>query len=198
MSGLKAVLFDGDGVTIIPSEPFSIQYAKAHGLEPTALDPFIFGDFQQAMIGKADLRDLLETQRALWQWKGPVDDLIHQWCEAENHPNLPLVELIGKLREQGTRCYLATNQEQHRTKFIREHMFPDVFDAIFSSAELGAMKPSEAFFRAVLGKLAMEGIEMSQITFFDDSQKNVAAAEAMGIQSHLYTSLEDVQPLLKR
>src|SRR5260221_7681173 len=95
MSEIRAALFDGDGVTILPSAPFSVQYAIQQGLDPKVLDSFTFGDFQQAMVGKADL---LENHRGIWRWNDPVDELIQLWCEAENHPNVPLVELIKELR----------------------------------------------------------------------------------------------------
>ncbi len=127
----RAVLFDADGVTIIPQAPFSVQYAAAHGLDPKVLGTFFDERFGEALIGKRDLKELLEERRALWQLQGSVEDLLKQWFAAENCRNEELVTLIQNARKNGIPCYLATNQEKYRTQFIKETMFPGVFDAIF-------------------------------------------------------------------
>lgn len=90
------------------------------------------------------------------------------------------------MRTQGIRCYLATNQEKFRTAYIKNVMFPNVFDGIFSSCEIGAIKPSKDYFQAILGKLKLDGIMTDQIQYFDDNQTNVDAANLLGIQGHLY------------
>lgn len=196
MSEVKAVLFDADGVTITPSEPFSVQYANERGFDPATIQPFFSGDFQAAMIGKADLKDLLERHRDTWHWDGDVEELMQRWFNAENHPNTKLVELITNLRKQGLRCYLATNQEKYRTSFIRNTMFPDVFDDVFSSAEIGATKPSEAYFNEILGTLAVDGIKADEVAYFDDSEGNVQAASRLGIKGYVYSDDTDVKAIL--
>lgn len=47
MTRLKAILFDADGVMIIPGELFSRQYARQRGFDPQMLQPFL-----AALFGK--------------------------------------------------------------------------------------------------------------------------------------------------
>lgn len=196
MNEVKAVLFDADGVTIIPSEPFSMQYARAKNFDPKTIEPFFAGDFQQALIGKADLKELIKEHRDIWHLEGSADDLLSQWFAAENHPNTKLVKLIKQLRKRNLHCYLATNQEKYRTAFIRKVMFPATFDGIFSSAEIGAVKPSRDFFEAVLAKLATQNISARQVAYFDDNERSVEAAKVLGIHGYIYTNIGDVEHVI--
>jgi putative hydrolase of the HAD superfamily len=196
MSKTKAVLFDVDGVVAIAGVPFSVRYATEQGFDPSVLKPFFSGVFQQALVGKADLKDLLENNRDMWRWNGSIDDLMLRWLGSGDTPNAELIELIAKIRGQGLSCYLATNQDKYRTAFIREVMFPEVFDDIFSSAEIGFTKPSKEFFDSILKKLATCNIKASEIAYFDDERKNIDAALSLGIRSYLYANVSDVSDVL--
>ena len=54
-SKLKAILFDADGVCIIPKETYAAQYARDHGFDLKELLAF-WDDFQSPMKGNAALR----------------------------------------------------------------------------------------------------------------------------------------------
>lgn len=195
-SKIKAILFDADGVTIAPDELFAVRYARQNNLDAEAIQSFFKGDFYDATIGKADLKELLEKHRETWGWQGDVSELMQLWFEGENHPNTELVEITRTLRSQGIRCYLATNQEKYRTAYIRDVMFPNVFDGIFSSVELGVAKPAEEYYRLVLAELAKEGMQAEEVAYFDDSQTNITVATKLGIKGYLYTRVADVKRAL--
>ncbi len=72
-------------------------------------------------------------------------------------------------------------------------MFAGVFDDVFSSTEIGALKPSADYFTSVLSSLASQGIIPSEIAYFDDSQRNVEAARVVGIASYLYRNVSAVK-----
>ena len=193
MQTIKAILFDADGVAVLPAEPFSVQYAQEKGFDPKELSEFFSAGFPKAMIGQADLAELLEEYRDAWHLDGTPEELLTYWCEKENHPNQELVTVIAQLRQNGIKCYLATNQEKHRTAFLRSTMFAGVFDEILSSAEIGAMKPSQEYFDAVIEVLKNDGIAKDEAIYFDDSQKNVDAALRAGIASELFHDVEQVE-----
>ncbi len=195
---IKTVLFDADGVTITPIEPFSVQYAKLHGLDPKVLSSFFDAHFGEALVGKRDLKELLEAKRELWAWKGPIEDLLTNWFEAENHNNQELLIFIHQLRANGLPCYLAMNQEKYRSKYINEVMFPETFDFIYSSADIGFKKPDPIYYQHIIKELQNAHIiqEPSEIVYFDDSVSNVRAAKDLGLQGHVYTSVEQVKKVL--
>lgn len=192
---LKAILFDADGVCIIPKETFAAQYARDHGFDLKELLAF-WDDFQSPMRGEADLKDILKRHRKAWRLTGDIDNHINEWFNAENKPDVELVGLIQELRKSGIKCYLATNQEQYRAAFIKEEMFVNVFDDMFFSFEIGEVKPSKNYFSAVIKKLADQEIELEHVAFFDDRPENIQAAQAVGIPSYLYKNLQDVKSIL--
>lgn len=195
---IKAILFDADGVTITPAEPFSVQYAKLHGLDPKILSSFFDTHFGEALIGKRDLKELLEAKRELWAWKGPIEDLLTNWFEAENHKNQELLVLINQLRQNNLPCYLAMNQEKYRSLYIKEVMFPETFDFIYSSADIGFKKPDPIYYQHIIKELQNAHVihEPVEIVYFDDSVSNVQAAKDLGLQAHVYTCVEQVKKVL--
>lgn len=191
MSTTKAVLFDADGVIVRPEKLFSHQHAQTHGFDPAEITPFFQGDFQDALVGRADLKDLLEKNRGVWRFDGTPDDLMAQWFQAEHVIDDALVEEVKKLRKLGMHCFLATNQEKYRAKYLEEEMFPGVFEHVYSSAILGVKKPSEEFYAKILDELAAEEIQPEEVVYLDDDAENVEAAKRLGIRAVLYRNIDD-------
>jgi putative hydrolase of the HAD superfamily len=188
MSEYKAAIFDADGVIVIPQKMFSRHYAEQHGLDPESFQVFFTGEFSDAITGKADLKDLIRKHKATWHWDGDPQELLDMWFSAENHTDKAVLDIIKQERAKGLPVYMATNQEKYRAKYLREVMFPNVFDEVFVSSEIGYMKRSPEFWVALLGKLATDipGIKPDEVVFFDDSQDCIDGAKAAGITALLY------------
>jgi HAD superfamily hydrolase (TIGR01509 family) len=197
MSNFEAVLFDADGVSILAPGPFSYHYAEQQGLPRDSIEPFFGGDFQLALSGEADLKDLIVKNNNLWHWESDPQELLDLWFEYENCPNTELAELIRKYREE-IPVYLATNQERHRAKYLREVMFAGVFTDVLASAEVGYRKKQPEFWQVALAKIALKvpDITPSEIAYFDDEQKIVDVARSVGINAHLYEGIEQVKRIL--
>lgn len=192
MNKPKVAVFDADGVTVLAPEPFSRIYARQNGRNPDEMESFFAGPFQDALTGKRPIKDLINEYVDIWQ--GDPDQLMPKWCEAENYPNQELIELIvNQLKLQGIICALATNQETYRLKFVKEVMFPGVFDVVFASCEMHCLKPSAEFFATMIKSLHKYTSQTKEIIYFDDSLRNVAAANACGIKAVVYQSVEQVR-----
>lgn len=196
----KACLFDVDGVLAIPKEPFSRSYARKYGLDIAKFPDFFKGEFHDALIGKADLRDLIRKHNDTWQWDGDINELLLTWFTAEHVRNEPLLKLTTRIRKTGIPCFLATNQEKHRVKYIEEQMFPGEFDGVFASAHIGTVKPDEKFFKKVISDIQNKysGIEPADIIFFDDSPEHITGAKACGLDAHLYQTYKPAAKLLSQ
>lgn len=197
---LKAIMCDADGVLIIPPERFSKRLEREHGILESLTKQFFDHPFQKCMIGENDLKDALKPYLDDWGWKKSVDDFLLYWFESENYPNNELLEHIGHVRDAGVKCYLATNQEEYRTEFIRLNMgFDSKLDGIFSSAYATAKKPNVLFWAYCYSWIANDlgttesniVLAPSHIMYFDDAQNNVDEACLYGFKSHLYNGLED-------
>lgn len=198
MGEIKAALYDADGVVIVPQKLFSRQYAEKYGLDPASFQAFFTGEFSDAVLGKADLKDLIRKHNDIWHWDGDPQELLDMWFEAENHTDEELLAIIKQQRESGLPVYMATIQERYRAKYLREIMFPGLFDGIFVSSEIGYMKKDPEYWAAVLGKLALDvpGIKPNQVIFFDDSQDSIDGASQAGISAHLYENAEQIRTIL--
>jgi putative hydrolase of the HAD superfamily len=188
----KCILFDADGV-VINTEVFSSQYQKQFGVSNDEMLPFFKGIFQECLVGKADLKEAVLPYLPAWKWNGTVDEFLEYWFRAEHHIDERMLELIKALKDKNIKCYLATKQEKYRTEYMRSKMgFNDVFDGIFSSADIGHKKPEREFYEFILKWIEKtDGFKKEELFFVDDSKENVDSAIDCGINSWLYTDFDD-------
>jgi putative hydrolase of the HAD superfamily len=90
--------------------------------------------------------------------------------------DVAMQDLIRALRRAGLRTAMLSNS-WGGGDYPRE-LFPELFDAVVISSEVGMRKPEERIF-----KLAAEllGLEPAECVFIDDMEANVLAAEAAGL-----------------
>jgi putative hydrolase of the HAD superfamily len=193
----RVALFDADGVLVTPTEPFSHTYSRERGLDSEHMGDFFAGDFQLALRGKADVKDLITKHRDYWGWQDDPQGLLDKWFATEDHPNRQLLDYIQTLRANGLRCYLATDQEKHRQTYLQNITFKDTLDGVFASSEFGHVKREPAYFKKLIQKLTaiMPGLKPAEIIYFDDAQKNIDSAKAAGITAYLYTDIDQVKQL---
>lgn len=85
-------------------------------------------------------------------------------------------ELMTALRRAGVRTALLSNS-WGGTGYPRD-LFPEMFDVVVISSEVGMRKPEEEIFRHAAALLRLEPEEC---VFIDDLEANVLAAEAVGL-----------------
>ncbi len=186
---IKAILFDADGVILV-GKKFSEYLKNNFGISEKDRSSFFDGRFKIALVGKQDLKEIIYPYLKDWGWDRSVDDFLDLWFKSEHIIDMRLIDYIQKIRKKGIRCYLATNQENHRIKYMKEEMeFDKLFDKVYSSSHVGYMKPDLKFFEKILGDL--KNLQRKEILFWDDSLKHVEAAKKIGINAELYTSFEN-------
>ena len=87
-----------------------------------------------------------------------------------------MLELVRSLRRAGLRTALLSNSWGNDD--YPRHLFPELFDVVVISSEVGMRKPEERIFRHAASLL---GLEPRECVFIDDVQPNVIAAEAIGL-----------------
>lgn len=191
----KAVLFDVDGVLVLPPLMFSEIYCRRYGKDLTKLEQFYKSkEFQDSLIGKNDLKDAIGAHQDKWQWDGPVDDLLDQWFEAENYPNKHLLSVLDKLRGNSIKVYIVTAQEKYRSAFLKNKIFAGKYDGFLASCDIGLPKHSLEFWQEVVDKI---GEEPKDIIYFDDKESLVEAAKSVGINAYIYQDVKQVLSILK-
>jgi putative hydrolase of the HAD superfamily len=93
-----------------------------------------------------------------------------------------MLDLVRSLRQAGLRTALLSNSWGNGD--YPRHLFPDLFDVVVISSEVGMRKPEERIFRHTASLL---GLRPEECAFIDDVQANIAAAEAVGLVAVLHT-----------
>lgn len=110
---------------------------------------------------------------------GPVaaDGLLaRMFAAAVLDPQMP--DVIRGLRAAGMRTALLSNSWGSVGYGYPRHLFPELFDAVVISAEVGMRKPEPRIF-ALAAELI--GLRPRECVFIDDIEANVEAAEAAGL-----------------
>lgn len=193
----KALLLDADGVTIVAPQPYSFTYAEQRGLDPATIEPFFKGPFQEALRGRADLKQLILDHKDIWHTDNP-DQFLHDWFAAENVPSVAMPDIIADSRAKAIPVFLVTNQEKYRAAYLREVMFPHWFDDLFISCEIGFTKNEPQYWQAVLQALQQRiaNVTPQEILYFDDSPSLVATAAAAGIDGRLFEGPHQIRETL--
>lgn len=189
----KAILFDADGL-IIHSPRFSKRLEKEYGITWETLKPFFQGPFQECKVGKADLKNELAKTIEAWGWKDSVDALLAFWFQGDAVDE-EIKNIVSTLRQNGIQCYLATNQEEYREKYLENELgLNKIFNGFFVSARLGYLKNDPKFFEEAIKSL---GVEKQEILFVDHDKENIDAAEVTGLPTHIFQDLQTFKDFLE-
>lgn len=74
------------------------------------------------------------------------------------------------------------------------------FEKIFKGLEDKSLKPKQGiFYESILRDLRGQcGIQSNEIIFFDDDQKNIDEAKAVGIEAYLYNDFSEFEKIIKK
>lgn len=192
------VLFDADGV-VQTSRPVAAFLTDRFAWNDDEAAAFLDDLWQRVsdagcVVGAADA--LMPFAAALARAGADVDaaafyDDMLRSCVV---PDADVLALVDELRAEGNVCGLATNQDNVAAAFMLDALgYRDRFDRLYVSCALGVRKPHPEFFAAVLRDLAADA---SGVVFVDDSQANVDAATAAGMQGILVKPGDSVRQLL--
>jgi putative hydrolase of the HAD superfamily len=196
----QIILFDVDGVLIHGYHArldlrrcWDENLMRDFGIDRIRFtDEFIHGSFMQVLAGECHLRE------ALAQWLHDIasnadpDAFIAYWLANDAHINQPLLKKIAQLKDTGkVRLFIATNQEHNRAHYLmRDLGFSSLFEDIFYSARIGALKPDDRYFEWISARLSLANDQ--KIIFFDDTPSVITRATAHGWEAIEYTELNDL------
>jgi epoxide hydrolase-like predicted phosphatase len=130
----------------------------------------------------------LGAQLGVANTEGLVDRLF-----ARIEPDDQMVDAVRKARRSGVQTALVSNS-MGSGRYDRES-FPELFDAVVISGEVGVHKPEPEIYR-----LACERLDLppTECVLVDDLRENCEGAEAVGIAAILHRGAERTLPELER
>lgn len=100
-------------------------------------------------------------------------------------------EYIKSLKEKGFKLYLLTNITEDSYNYINDLINIDkIFDGGVYSYQEHLVKPDYDIYNLLINKF---NLNKEETLFFDDKEKNVLAANKVGIKSFVFTSIEDIE-----
>ena len=108
-------------------------------------------------------------------------------------PDEPMIEAVKAAKRAGVRTGLISNSWGHG-RYDRD-AFPEMFDAVVISGEVGLHKPEPEIFHLGAERV---GLAPEECVFVDDLKENCAGAEAVGMTAVLHRGAETTLPELER
>ena len=198
-AAVAAVLWDADGVLQHLPEGWEASMRPVVGHLVDDVEAFLaeaFAAERPALTGDARWLEILPGLLEKWGIGHAHDDALKVWLTIE--PVVETRETVERLRAAGVRCYLATNQDEHRGQHMHTTLgYDELFDGCFYSYELRVAKPDPAYFTAILDRLGLPG---EQVLFVDDNAANVEAARSVGLRAerwHVEDGVDALHDLLR-
>ena len=182
--GVDVVLLDLDGVIRHFDEEIAVHVEAAHGLER--------GTLARVAFESELLHELCVGRISRAEWISCVGDRVgSRAAAAERFADIGTVDpamltLVDRIRSGGLPVAILTNGTDTIPAELDLLGIATRVDQVFNTATIGVCKPDPAVFRHVCDAL---DVAPSRVFFADDSAKNVAAADAMGLLAHHFVGI---------
>lgn len=105
------------------------------------------------------------------------------------------VAILEELHRRGTPLYAVTNWNGDTFRATRQRFaFLELFRDIVVSGDEGVLKPEPEIFHRLARR---NGLDLAECLFIDDSARNVAGAQAVGMAGHHFTTPESLRRALE-
>ena len=201
---IKAIIVDMGGVLVdLDIEDCKRAFKEYLGYEKIdeLIDPChqkgIYGDLEEGKLSGDEFRKLVLAESRPGSVAEDVDRAMwHILTGIEPYK----AQLLKRLSESYDLYLLSNNNEvclpRSRAMFAEAGTpMETLFKKCFYSFEMKALKPSEAFYKAVVAEI---GLPAEQMFFIDDSQKNVDGAIAAGLPAVYYQPGTDLEALIEK
>lgn len=190
--GIKAIIFDMNGVFIKDAGPLSKRIEKDFKVDADEIYPLIKTALKQVRVPGADSRPI--WQPVIERLKTTYEDFFKYWFAGESLNN-ELLQYARDLRNQGIKVIILSNNFPERTNNYRQ-LYPELFrevDEQYFSWETGNVKPNPEAYTQIIEK---HDYLPSEYLYFDDNEENLASASKLGINVHLFQNLQNTKDIV--
>lgn len=202
MNRTKTLIFDMGGVLV----DLDIEACKTafrndvgyHGIDDiidACHQKGIYGDLEEGLLTADEFRSIILKDAREGMTAEDVDKAMSYILVGIEPYKAALLKKLSESYD----LYLLSNNNPiclpYSSKMFSDAGVPldEIFRKCYFSYEMKALKPSEAFYKAVIDDIGSDPAEM---LFIDDSQKNVEGARAAGLPAVYYEPGTDLEALL--
>lgn len=199
---IKAIIFDMGGVLVdLDIEDCKKVFKETLGYNDidqiidACHQKGIYGDLEEGTLSAEEFRSIVLAGSR----PGSTPEMVD---EAMSHILVGIqpykVQMLKKLAQEYDLYMLSNNNAiclPYSRAMFAEAGIPleDIFKKCFFSFEMKALKPSAAFYKAVVEQI---GLPAEEMFFIDDSQRNVDGSIAAGLPAVYYEPGTDLEALI--
>ncbi|MFC9825365.1 HAD family hydrolase [Streptomyces erythrochromogenes] len=180
------VILDIGGVLeITPKTDWAERWEVQLGLPPGTVNERLRDTWRAGSVGSISELEVHEQVAASLGLCVPHAEALMAdfWAEYLGTPNEELIACLQELRGDCGLGILSNSFVGAREREAELYHFDELVDQIVYSHEIGIGKPDPRAFKAACASLR---VRPKHCLFIDDSAGNVEAAQAVGMQAHLF------------
>jgi putative hydrolase of the HAD superfamily len=192
---LRAVVFDYGMVLTGPPDPAAhAALVRITGLAPARLDEIYWAhrlDYDRGVLTGEEFWRNFAADAGLPLSQAQLDELNHWDVRMWMTQNPPMIAWQLALKQRGLLTAVLSNMgDAVCAGILREYKWLSRFDVLVWSYQLLLVKPEPAIYHHLLEKL---GTRPEETLFIDDRAENVAAANALGMNGLVFTTVEELR-----
>lgn len=173
---MKVIIFDMYGVIMKAPEGDLIPFL--HSIFPDVPDEQINALWKEAAYGKLSSIDFFRQIG----FQKDIDEIEIKYLDTIEIDE-DFLDLATTLKEN-YRLVLLSNDISEWNLYLRnKYSLNEIFDLVIVSGDQGVLKPNAGLFNVILDQL---GVMPSECVFIDDREKNLLAAEKLGMKTILF------------
>lgn len=191
---IRAVIFDLNGV-FIQSPKLSERFEKDLAIASSDFLPELSRIMDAVRKPKAGSA-FSYWEPVLRKWNVPFSEaeFWEYWFSAEK-PSEEMIALARNLKERGIKVITLSNNFKERADYYGHYPWMhDLMDKTYFSWQTGIVKPDVEAWKRVLADFSLAP---SECLYFDDQEKNLAAAESLGIESFMFSGPEKARDVIE-
>ena len=153
------------------------------------------GGFKKCLLGEISVQEHINSLKN----EKDFNDISYILKKENLIKSYPLIknnfEYIKGLRKRGYKLFLLTNITEDSYNYINELInIDETFDGGIYSYQEHLIKPDYDIYNLLINRF---NLNKDETIFFDDKEKNVKAANEVGIKSYVFTSINDIESNLE-
>ena len=190
---IKAIIFDFGGVLLRTEDHMPRErLAERVNMDRPELEEFVFGgdSGEKAQKGEISTEQHGENLRYQLGYTPQEFSIFLEEFFLGDRLDEELVNYVRSLRKVYKTALLSNSTDDLRHKIEEKWHFEDAFDIMVISGEIGEAKPAPRIFQLALEKL---GVAPGEAIFVDDFQRNIEAAEQVGMHGIRFLTSQQVR-----
>ncbi len=150
---------------------------------------------QEYETGIISTNEFLDSLYEVFNQEFSKEEILAAFDNIIVEDNKEIIPFVENVRHHYRIAVLSNTCASHWEKVLRISSVIKLFPDIFTSFQLGAMKPSSGIYEQVCKSM---NVQPQDVIFIDDLKENIDGAIAFGMKGIVFTSVDQVKFLEKK